>query len=140
MSKIVRLVLPGTVLVILVGAIAYGAPRKESFTSGRSESWFHRTFVTRRTKAHAQTQATSLPARDAQAVSLANQAVTALVGNTMITDATVQGTASYIAGSDQETGRSEEHTSELQSLTNLVCRLLLEKKNRFSKSTAVRLG
>src|SRR5262249_60077990 len=24
--------------------------------------------------------------------------------------------------------RSEEHTSELQSLTNLVCRLLLEKK------------
>src|SRR5262249_23052279 len=26
--------------------------------------------------------------------------------------------------------RSEEHTSELQSLTNLVCRLLLEKKRR----------
>ena len=25
--------------------------------------------------------------------------------------------------------RSEEHTSELQSRTNLVCRLLLEKKN-----------
>src|SRR5437016_4234815 len=25
--------------------------------------------------------------------------------------------------------RSEEHTSELQSLTNLVCRLLLDKKN-----------
>ena len=25
--------------------------------------------------------------------------------------------------------RAEEHTSELQSLTNLVCRLLLEKKN-----------
>src|SRR5438046_6785068 len=29
--------------------------------------------------------------------------------------------------------RSEEHTSELQSLTNLVCRLLLEKK----KNTAM---
>src|SRR5437016_11366026 len=28
------------------------------------------------------------------------------------------------------TFRSEEHTSELQSLTNLVCRLLLEKKKR----------
>jgi len=27
-----------------------------------------------------------------------------------------------------EINRSEEHTSELQSLTNLVCRLLLEKK------------
>src|SRR5262249_57877076 len=29
--------------------------------------------------------------------------------------------------------RSEEHTSELQSLTNIVCRLLLEKKK--SKDT-----
>src|SRR5438046_7763938 len=28
----------------------------------------------------------------------------------------------------QPSSRSEEHTSELQSLTNLVCRLLLEKK------------
>src|SRR5258706_5890916 len=26
--------------------------------------------------------------------------------------------------------RSEEHTSELQSLTNLVCRLLLDKKKK----------
>src|SRR5438046_6053248 len=32
-------------------------------------------------------------------------------------------------GSLAET-RSEEHTSELQSLTNLVCRLLLEKKKK----------
>src|SRR5438046_6258507 len=29
--------------------------------------------------------------------------------------------------------RSEEHTSELQSLTNLVCRLLLEKKKKYNK-------
>src|SRR2546430_10479299 len=28
--------------------------------------------------------------------------------------------------------RSEEHTSELQSQSNLVCRLLLEKKNRYN--------
>src|SRR5258706_9939680 len=28
--------------------------------------------------------------------------------------------------------RSEEHTSELQSLTNLVCRLLLEKKKKIN--------
>src|SRR5207237_3927390 len=28
--------------------------------------------------------------------------------------------------------RSEEHTSELQSHLNLVCRLLLEKKNKYS--------
>src|SRR5205814_8236198 len=30
----------------------------------------------------------------------------------------------------KEAGRSEEHTSELQSLRHLVCRLLLEKKKQ----------
>src|SRR5258706_12141559 len=33
-----------------------------------------------------------------------------------------------IARARSSSMRSEEHTSELQSLTNLVCRLLLEKK------------
>ena len=33
-------------------------------------------------------------------------------------------------GASQEAKRSEEHTSELQSLAYLVCRLLLEKKKR----------
>src|SRR5215475_16012403 len=32
-------------------------------------------------------------------------------------------------------GRSEEHTSELQSRENLVCRLLLEKKKKKNKKT-----
>src|SRR2546425_2210340 len=32
--------------------------------------------------------------------------------------------------------RSEEHTSELQSLAYLVCRLLLEKKNNLAKKRA----
>src|SRR2546430_4405830 len=32
--------------------------------------------------------------------------------------------------------RSEEHTSELQSQSNLVCRLLLEKKKDFSQRLA----
>src|SRR5256885_8592086 len=32
--------------------------------------------------------------------------------------------------------RSEEHTSELQSPCNLVCRLLLEKKNTFYRNTS----
>src|SRR5688572_31565107 len=31
--------------------------------------------------------------------------------------------------------RSEEHTSELQSQSNLVCRLLLEKKKKNKKTT-----
>src|SRR5258706_5444870 len=35
--------------------------------------------------------------------------------------------------------RSEEHTSELQSLTNLVCRLLLEKKKKTSIAVTRRL-
>src|SRR2546421_8304639 len=33
-----------------------------------------------------------------------------------------------------ESGRSEEHTSELQSRSDLVCRLLLEKKKKKKKS------
>src|SRR5260370_26042143 len=33
-------------------------------------------------------------------------------------------------GRRQDAGRSEEHTSELQSHLNLVCRLLLEKKKK----------
>src|SRR5690606_40334742 len=34
------------------------------------------------------------------------------------------------AALDELDGRSEEHTSELQSRENLVCRLLLEKKKK----------
>src|SRR2546430_9018961 len=34
---------------------------------------------------------------------------------------------------DQSIERSEEHTSELQSQSNLVCRLLLEKKKNTSR-------
>src|SRR5205823_11052274 len=42
----------------------------------------------------------------------------------------------WIYGGTQDNGtfaRSEEHTSELQSLAYLVCRLLLEKKNRYDQ-------
>src|SRR5437899_5893872 len=34
----------------------------------------------------------------------------------------------------KEVARSEEHTSELQSLRHLVCRLLLEKKKKKNKN------
>src|SRR5437016_7309971 len=37
----------------------------------------------------------------------------------------------------RSTTRSEEHTSELQSLTNLVCRLLLENKNRDTPAVTI---
>src|SRR2546425_2636167 len=36
-----------------------------------------------------------------------------------------------LASAAAHRGRSEEHTSELQSLAYLVCRLLLEKKKRY---------
>src|SRR3989449_2126154 len=42
----------------------------------------------------------------------------------------------YPGGTDLSGGRSEEHTSELQSRLHLVCRLLLEKKNTDTKSRA----
>src|SRR5688572_31014302 len=46
--------------------------------------------------------------------------------------------AGYVVASSYELSRSEEHTSELQSQSNLVCRLLLEKKkkkkNRLTKT------
>src|SRR2546430_10932990 len=48
-----------------------------------------------------------------------------------------RGAAQYLAGHPKTgslkvgvPGRSEEHTSELQSQSNLVCRLLLEKKKK----------
>src|SRR5260370_20393466 len=41
-----------------------------------------------------------------------------------------------LAGKHQRWIRSEEHTSELQSHLNLVCRLLLEKKKIFLCSCA----
>src|ERR1039458_5123466 len=38
-----------------------------------------------------------------------------------------------VPSGDSPGPRSEEHTSELQSLRHLVCRLLLEKKNKIAK-------
>src|SRR2546430_8133396 len=35
---------------------------------------------------------------------------------------------------ERKRGRSEEHTSELQSQSNLVCRLLLEKKKKIFRT------
>src|SRR5256885_9697292 len=44
------------------------------------------------------------------------------------------GVGGRVAGHTERLGRSEEHTSELQSPCNLVCRLLLEKKKKDSTS------
>src|SRR5947199_7021546 len=44
------------------------------------------------------------------------------------------GPVSFMKGFDS---RSEEHTSELQSLRHLVCRLLLEKKKKKNESLSL---
>src|ERR1035438_10754547 len=50
-----------------------------------------------------------------------------------VTDKDVRGAADQIVATGMKDAgyRSEEHTSELQSLRHLVCRLLLEKKNNY---------
>src|SRR2546427_8689347 len=44
--------------------------------------------------------------------------------------ATASATACAASSATRARSRSEEHTSELQSQSNLVCRLLLEKKKK----------
>src|SRR2546430_10589496 len=53
-------------------------------------------------------------------------------------NATPGATRSGLASSaPRELHRSEEHTSELQSQSNLVCRLLLEKKKKEKNASTV---
>src|SRR2546427_4608178 len=46
---------------------------------------------------------------------------------------TIHSTPIVAASTTESTMRSEEHTSELQSQSNLVCRLLLEKKKKIKE-------
>ena len=60
--------------------------------------------------------------------------IVAAIGGTISKGATIVGGAITLAEMAMDAiTRSEEHTSELQSLTNLVCRLLLEKKKKKKK-------
>src|SRR2546427_6729633 len=66
-----------------------------------------------------------------------NQGHTALLAvlepNLIPKPATMMMNKVTIKGANQAVLRSEEHTSELQSQSNLVCRLLLEKKKKTHK-------
>jgi hypothetical protein len=107
MKNVARLLWLGAGLAVFVGAIAHGSPENSFMSTAGSSpavSWFGRLHLTRRVKARPRAQAADAPTRDAQAVSLTQQAVSALIGSIAITDAKVQGTANYVAGSDQESG------------------------------------
>src|SRR2546427_9604917 len=58
-------------------------------------------------------------------------ACAASLGGGALADSLVAGATSKTSASPP---RSEEHTSELQSQSNLVCRLLLEKKKKIKKT------
>src|SRR5688572_4962200 len=75
-------------------------------------------------------------ARDSEAIDAAFRAVhtikgmAGVMGYGAVADLAHDMEALLAGARDEQ--RSEEHTSELQSQSNLVCRLLLEKKNKNS--------
>src|SRR5699024_11255640 len=60
---------------------------------------------------------------------LTRSTVTLVTQGDVANIASLEGVHDFVQTDDQSTFRSEEHTSELQSRFDLVCRLLLEKKN-----------
>src|SRR5688572_32119405 len=63
------------------------------------------------------------------------------VGRVMSDPAEADRLSRVVANLEKLTGqldRSEEHTSELQSQSNLVCRLLLEKKKKKKKNKKIK--
>jgi hypothetical protein len=67
---------------------------------------------------------TAAPVRDPNAVALASRALQAMTGGTVIQDITIQASASYTAGSDQEIGQAT-----LVALGNLQSRVTLNLTN-----------
>src|SRR5256886_14450947 len=57
----------------------------------------------------------------------------------IIDPATCIGCSSCVKACPEQAHRSEEHTSELQSQSNIVCRLLLEKKKKNKYQAALQL-
>src|SRR2546421_9690466 len=55
--------------------------------------------------------------------------------NTSVGTASCCASTTFSANISRDNSRSEEHTSELQSRSDLVCRLLLEKKKKENKQS-----
>src|SRR5690349_23957060 len=75
----------------------------------------------------------------AERVAGQQQRVGVVHGLQLATDRGIAGAGAIEQGvpAFQQRARSEEHTSELQSRRDLVCRLLLEKKKTTSASTCI---
>src|SRR5688572_31805458 len=92
-----------------------GAPRHlHSFPTRRSSDLWIRQAITRAIADHSRT--IRIPVHMLETLNKLRRTTTALVQDL------------GREPTPEEIGRSEEHTSELQSQSNLVCRLLLEKK------------
>src|SRR2546427_13167418 len=93
--------------------------------------------LVRRVLAAAMESGAAFPAispRDAVKRVEANRLVESLDRSRIVLAQTPQGFShELLARAHREAARSEEHTSELQSQSNLVCRLLLEKKKQNEK-------
>src|SRR5260370_4746985 len=86
-------------------------------------------FPSRRSSDLSRLLAEFVPSEDAPSVARLRAAGSLFVGRTNLPEFAWRGsTDNRLFGESRNSRRSEEHTSELQSHLNLVCRLLLEKK------------
>src|SRR2546427_9463267 len=84
------------------------------------------TDATEATSPYAGVQYVAIPEFQAIGIAVGQQMSAALSGKVTVEQAL--STSQTLADREMRKSRSEEHTSELQSQSNLVCRLLLEKK------------
>src|SRR5436309_10981383 len=72
-------------------------------------------------------------ANDGKVVRVASQVKALLASGAVSSARDPAGIAGFLLRGSVPEPRSEEHTSELQSRENLVCRLLLEKKKKIKR-------
>src|SRR5256885_3588902 len=79
----------------------------------------------------ATTEIYTLSLHDALPISLKQMRAEHYMDSVLLGEAAYKVQQGFLAEANALRRRSEEHTSELQSPCNLVCRLLLEKNNSF---------
>src|SRR3712207_7725128 len=81
----------------------------------------------------------SLPGRlaDARELTAVSHVAEANTGDAELLEGSAGAAVDDVAVAQTDRGRSEEHTSELQSRQYLVCRLLLEKKKKIKRNKVI---